>query len=168
MTTTITGATGIDNIQAATGAVLQVVNTQTGAYAAGTTAMNQDSSVPLNTEGNEYMSLAITPNNSSNTLVIDVVIFLSHGNATRHIMSALFKDSGTNAIAAGTHFEGNANRMVGIQYRHTMVAGTTNATTFKVRAGGHSVGTTHFNGESGAVRLGGVSSSSITIMEIAG
>ena len=48
-----------------------------------------------------------------------------------------------------------------------MTAGTTSATTFKVRIGGNSSVTVTLNGQSGARRLGGVASSSITITEVA-
>jgi hypothetical protein len=49
---------------------------------------------------------------------------------------------------------------------HYMTAGTTSATTFKVR-GGVNAGTLTFNGEVGARLFGGVCASSITVTEIA-
>ena len=46
-----------------------------------------------------------------------------------------------------------------------MTAGTTSATTFRVRAGLNSAGTTTFNGASSARYYGGTLASSITIKE---
>jgi hypothetical protein len=47
-----------------------------------------------------------------------------------------------------------------------MTSGTTSATTFRVRAGASSAGTTTFNGSGGARFLGGVYASSIVIQEV--
>ena len=47
------------------GQVLQVVNYQTGALASGTTTMPTDNTIPQNTEGTEFMTLAITPRSAS-------------------------------------------------------------------------------------------------------
>ena len=52
---------------------VQVVNTQTGAVDTGTTAMPCDDTIPQNTEGDEFMTLAITPTSATNKLKIDVV-----------------------------------------------------------------------------------------------
>jgi hypothetical protein len=81
------------------GSVLQVVNFQTGAVATGTTAIPIDDSIPQNTEGAEFMTLAITPTNTSNKLLIQVVMQLST-NADANIGIALFQDSTANALAA--------------------------------------------------------------------
>ena len=47
-----------------------------------------------------------------------------------------------------------------------MVAGTTSATTFKIRLGTASAGTTTFNGVAGARFFGGIMNSGISITEI--
>jgi len=151
-----------------TGRIVQTVNTQTGAVATGTTTMPQDDTIPQNSEGDEYMTLAITPTNSSNKLKIDVVWHGSNNNTGSNIMVvALFQDSTANALAAGsggTHDA--ANDMQHIYFSHFMTAGTTSETTFKVRAGFNASGTTTFNGAASSRRLGGVFASSITIQEI--
>jgi hypothetical protein len=79
---------------------------------------------------------------------------------------ALFQDSTADALAVGFSFYSDPTVGVAIGFTHYMTAGTTSATTFKVRAGGHSAGTTTFNGQGGARKYGGVSASSITITEI--
>jgi hypothetical protein len=145
--------------------MVQVVNTQTGAVNTGTTQMTADDSIPQNNEGDEYITLAITPTSATNKLKIDIVIHLAHTNGST-LTAALFQDSTANALAAATTYTGYANKMFQIQFTYYMAAGTTSSTTFKIRAGSDSVGTTTFNGSAGSRVYGGVMSSSITITEI--
>jgi hypothetical protein len=147
------------------GKVLQVVNTQTGAVATGTTAIPIDDSIPQNTEGTEFMTLAITPTNTNNKLLIQVVMQLST-NADANIGIALFQDSTANALAAQTFRQDISTGFTILCLTHYMTAGTTSSTTFKARGGAGS-GTYTFNGTGGARIFGGVMSSSITITEIA-
>ena len=149
------------------GELIQWVNTQTGAVATGTTIMPADNTIPQNTEGDEYMTLAITPTSAINILLIDVVINLGFvptaGNEILQI--ALFQDATASAIASALGYSLD-NGLDCVKFRHKMTAGTTSATTFKVRAGNSIAGTITFNGESGGALHGGVLASSITIMEV--
>jgi hypothetical protein len=149
------------------GAVVQVVKTQTGAVATGTTLTPLDDTIPQNTEGDEYMTLAITPTNSSNILVIDVSLFAT-GNGTTWIILGLFQDSTASALAASANYQNIGGGACNVHLRHHMVAGTTSSTTFKARAGrdGSGAGTLTINGAATARLLGGVMASSITIMEV--
>lgn len=158
---------GTGTITGVPGAVLQVVNSSTGALATGTTIIPSDDTIPQNTEGNEYMTLAITPKGATNNLRIDVVVQLSHSAAGGRMVAALFQDSTANALAASTQGFVDANKPMMLSFTYFAAAGTTSSTTFKVRAGASVAGTTTFNGASGARLYGGVSSSSITITEIA-
>jgi hypothetical protein len=150
-----------------TGKVLQVVNTTSSAVATNTTAMPYDDTIPQNTEGAELMTATITPSNSSNKLRIDVTVFCA--SSFGDMVVALFQDSTANALAAGGHdIINRANAMIEISFSHYMTAGTTSATTFKVRGGQSNAGSTFtFNGDNGARLFGGVMSSSITVTEIA-
>ena len=146
--------------------VLQTVNTQTGAVATGTTVMVLDDSIPQITEGDQYMTLAITPKATTNVLHIDVVwVGANSAGAAEAMMVALFQDTTADALAAVVSRVVGASAETTIFLRHKMTAGTTSATTFKVRAGIGSAGTTTFNGNAGARKLGGVMASSITITE---
>lgn len=163
----ITAATFTPSVtNALTKSVIQVVNTQTGAYATGSTTFPDDDTIPQNTEGDQYMSLAITPNNASNLLKIDVVA--NFGNTAGGIGygMALFQDATASAIAA---VRGSNSSQAGSAQclTHYMTAGTTSATTFKVRIGGLGAGTIYFNGlnASGGRAFGGILASSITITE---
>ena len=147
--------------------ILQVVSTTDSALATGTTIMNTDDSIPQNNEGNEYMTLAITPKNAANTLVIEATMQLSSNATSNDLMAALFQDATAGALAAVGDVMAAAIRLHTVDLRHVMLAGTVSATTFKIRAGTNVAGTTTFNGEAGARRYGGVAASSMVIREYA-
>jgi len=169
-TLTVAGATTLTTKLAttnlATGAVVQVVNVQDGAVANTTANIANDDSIPQKTEGGEFMTLAITPTNSNNKLLIEVAFFCSPEGASA-ICVALFQDTTAGALAVSGHLMEQAEGTVCINFNHFMTAGTTSATTFKVRAGGHD-GYLTFNGNGQTTRqFGGRLASSITITEIA-
>jgi hypothetical protein len=143
------------------GHIIQVVNYQTGDVSSGSTSIPYDDTIPQNTEGDQYMSLAITPSNVSNKLLIQV---LCNGSAAQLLIAALFQDTTSDALAAGAVYSNNYMAQVVLNY--LMTAGTTSSTTFKVRMGGSTGGAT-LNGLSGSRKFGGVSISGIKIMEIA-
>jgi hypothetical protein len=144
----------------------QVQTFQTGTVATGAGTIPQDDTIPQNTEGDQYMSLSITPQNALSTLEIDVQFFGSTGTGGGNpIIVALFQDSTANALAAADQYQLTPNAITSVSLKHTMTAGTTSATTFKVRAGGTGAGTTTFNGFSAGRTFGGVIASRITIKE---
>ena len=145
--------------------LVQVVSTQTGAVATGTTLLPADNSIPQITEGNEYLTQTITPTNAANKLLISVSLSIST-SSIGHIVAALFQDSTANALAAAAQLPQAATQMIQLNFSHTMVAGTTSPITFRVRAGASAAGTTTFNGFSGGRILGGVAASSITVTEL--
>jgi hypothetical protein len=147
------------------GTILQVVNTQTGAVATGTGTIPIDDTIPQNTEGDQYMSLAITPTSATSNLKIEVVWNGTNSGGSHTLTVALFQDTTANALAASSQFGGAGGGLEQVTFTHYMAAGTTSATTFKVRAGA-AAGTTTFNGAGGARYLGGVYASSITITEL--
>ena len=172
MTTTITGATGVSQVQAGaiehgdlpSGSVIQVVNFQTGAVATGTGAIPLDDTIPQNTEGSEYMTLAITPVSATSKLRIDTTCVVSYSTAAI-VMMCLFQDTTANALATNWVRVSSGSYQRQIVSSYIMTAGTTSETTFKVRLGGNGSGTTTFNGYGGASKLGGTLASSIIITE---
>jgi hypothetical protein len=154
----------VDTLQRS-GNVIQVVNFQTGAVATGTTVMPVDDTIPQITEGDEYMTLAITPTNANNILIIDVFATLSTDVDNPHILAALFVGATANALAAVHYFNHATDTIQVVSFKHRVIAGVTSALTFRVRGGIAEVGTTTFNGYAGGRRLGGSLSSSITITE---
>ena len=151
----------------ATGTIVQVVNVMDGVRATGSTVMPSDDSIPQNTEGNQFMTLAITPTNSSNKLLIEIITNIGTITANCQGVAALFQDSTASALAAWTQYHGNMQIVSPITGRFLMTAGTTSATTFKVRAGFSLAATCEFNGYNSVELHNTVGYSSITITEIA-
>ena len=148
--------------------IWQTVSASTSAVATGTTTIPDDDTIPQITEGNEVITLAITPNSASNRLIITANVFHSAALTACNIITALFQDSTANALAAVVQEKPNdANAPFLTTLVHEMAAGTTSATTFKIRAGANSGGTWTLNGWGGARRMGGVASTTLTIMEVA-
>jgi hypothetical protein len=148
------------------GDVVQVQRNVTGAVATGTTTLPNDDTVPQNTEGDQYMTQAITPTSASNLLRISARAHLTN-SATNSMAAALFQDTTAGALAVGASRPSAAGNIVQVDVDHNMLAATTSSTTMKVRAGGTAAGTTTFNGEGGARFYGGVLASFMEIAEVA-
>ena len=146
------------------GTIVQVVNVQTGASATGTTVIPLDDTIPQITEGDEFMTLAITPTSASNKLRIEVLVNCA-SSTTTDTKIALFVGTTANALSVSDIF-GTADWRKQPQIIHYMTAGATSELTFRVRGGGTN-GTFTFNGYGGARKFGGTFISSITITEIA-
>jgi hypothetical protein len=146
------------------GEVIQRAGNTTGAVATGTTQMPFDDTIPQITEGDQYMTQAITPASGANVLEIDVQAQLTNSAANGQIMS-LFQDATANALAAIVE-NVTVNELTCLTLGHVMRAGTTSATTFRMRSGGNAAGTTTFNGSGGSRRFGGVANSFMKVQEI--
>lgn len=144
-----------------------MVAVSTTAAATGTTTIPQDDTIPQNTEGDEYMTLAITPKSTTNILIIEAVLVLGCSAAGRNTIAALFQDATAGALAASLQFNDSSSTSLplGLTVRHTMVAGTTSATTFKIRAGAQAAATITFNGNNSARLFGAITKSSMVITE---
>ena len=116
--------------------------------------------------GDEYMTLAITPNATTNKLIIEVTIHFSASVANMRATVALFQDSTASALAVAMEMDADADTIHTVSFSHVMDAGTTSSTTFKVRMGNNDAGTTTFNGAVGARKYGGVLASGIRIWEV--
>ena len=148
------------------GKLLQQVYTQTGASSTGTTIFPEDDSIPQNTEGDEYMTLAITPKSSTSTINIEVHVFYSQSTGTRG-GCGLFKDSDADALAFTSNFIKDSTSMGNMQVFYSETSGNTTARTYKVRCGNiQNAGTFTFNGQSGNRKFGGTVLSTIRILEI--
>lgn len=126
---------------------------QVATWAAMTTTIPLDGTVPQITEGTEIMTVSITPKKTTNILDISVTINFSNSAISNNI-AALFQDSTANALAVGTCSIAGAWYMGQIRFTHTMTAGTTSATTFRVRLGPSAASTINFNGASGSSYFG--------------
>ena len=151
-----------------TGVEVQHKVSFTGALATGSTVLPFDDTVPQNTEGDQYMTLAITPTSALNRLLIEIV---GHFGQTANIGLglALFQDSVVNAIASsGSPAMSGivANQNVQARLYWEMNAGVVTSTTFKVRCGPQAAGTTSFNGANAVRVYGGNLVSMFKITEI--
>lgn len=160
------GGTGVTS----SNPVIQRVSTYISPTSHATT-IPYDDTIPQNTEGFEAGTLSITPTNSANILVIDVQLLMSNDAATpMQMIAALFQDTNANAINAA--IIQNSTQLGGatLRFRHIMSAGTTSATTFKVRFGASAGGnTTTISGSNSTTLFGGIAGklSSIMITEYA-
>jgi hypothetical protein len=147
------------------GDTVQTKYTTDSATATGSTAILIDDSIPQNTEGDQYMSLAITPTNAVNILQVEHGGQYESVGGALHLTLALFQDSTANALTARASYYGaNAeNNWLTLHYR--MAAGTTSATTFKIRAGANA-NSLRFNGFSGSRVYGGACYSYLKVTEI--
>lgn len=154
------------------GAVVNMVNTIDGTVSTHTTAIPSDASIPQITEGEEVMTLAITPKATTNIIRVDVVAIVGHDATGAKLAASLFNTDfhATNAAATGGADNlGNNSAMHTISFTYWCLAsdlnGTT-ATTFRVRVGAQDGTTTTWNGVGGANLYGATEKSSITITEI--
>jgi hypothetical protein len=149
------------------GDVVQSVRVTDGAVATGTTQVPLDDTIPQITEGDQYLSLAITPRSELNLLDVRTVAFFSM-SAAESFISALFRDGGADALAAMTSRSQAATSSVfaPANIAHVVAAGSVSATTFKLRAGPIPAATLTFNGYGGARKLGGVYNSYMQISEV--
>lgn len=138
-----------------------------GTLATGTTTFPLNNTIPVNTAGNEFLTVTYTPKNAANILIITALFpTVTNSVATPSAYAmALFQDATSNALCA------NAISTVALQVytmslRHQMTAGTTSSTVFKIRIGCASAGTMAINGSNSTTQIfGGVNFSSLQVEE---
>ena len=145
------------------GKLIQQIYSSTSSLISCTTDMPADDTIPQNNEGDEVLTATITPTNSSNYLHITFTCWESCP-LQNSVVVALFQDSTANALAAIEGINGGNQEEVDV-LTYRMTAGTTSSTTFKIRIGTNA-STVYVNGINGSRRLGGVSSTTLTITEI--
>jgi hypothetical protein len=150
-----------------TGDIVQICMNQTGEVATGTTTLPSDDTIPQITEGNEFMTQAITPTSSLNLLRIRHEGSYGSSSTNALISAAIFQDATSNALATRVFGrDSTANSPAGLVITYVMLAGTTSSTTLRLRAGTNAAGTTTFNGTSAAREYGGSHTSSLSVEEI--
>lgn len=129
-------------------------------------AIPQDNTIPQSGEGAQLVTVSITPSSASNILIVEATTHLSISSATIRFAAALFQDSTADALSVSCgRGEATANTTEVTVKKH-MVAGTTSATTFKLRVGAES-GTLSYNrSNDSSTYMGGVLITSITVREI--
>lgn len=148
------------------GDLIQVQRTQTGAVATGTTTVPADDTIPQSTEGDQYMIQAITPSSAANVLRVAAQWHGANNQASTRFAMSLHQDATANALATASfqHITGDFTAVIPLL--HQILAATISATTFKIRVGGQTAGTTTFNGSSAARIYGGVLNSYLEAAEV--
>lgn len=144
-------------------AIIQIVEaTPYTTYSSHTAVIPLDDTVPQNTEGDEIITVSITPKKTTNRLRITCTSDVVTSSAAAAVV-ALFQDSIADALAVtrnGYALYSN-NTLI-----HEMEAGTTSSITFKIRLGPESSGTIYINGNNIARRFGGISAVRLRVEEI--
>jgi hypothetical protein len=168
---TSNGASSLPTFQDASGGgvVLQQVRSKTSAlFDLSSSTIPFDDSIPQNTEGDEIITLAITPTEATSVLVIEATVVGTVDDNSSELTAALFKDSVADAKAAVLVFQtGNENTQGGgtgtLKFWET--SGSTSSTTYKIRCGTSTSADGSVNGEDTSRVYGGVSATTITITE---
>ncbi len=153
------------------GSIIATAYTQSQSLVVGAgTAIPYDNTIPQITEGDLFLTApAFTPSNASNILRITVQFSgTENTNTSTYMTVALFQDSTANAIAAAVKDVASnpGNLPIPTMIVYYMTAGTTSATTFRVRAGLDTSNPVAMNGFNSATLYGGKLTSSITVEEI--
>ena len=146
--------------------VIQVQYAEDAAVSAAlTTNMVNDDGIPEKTEGDELLTLTITPKSATSRLVIEGVFHISAA-AAEQLITALFVDDTTNALYAQQQPIAAADEIITVRLYHSLISGSTSARTYKVRAGtvGQNIVMNGIVTGPGR-KLGGVMISSLTITE---
>jgi hypothetical protein len=159
MTTTITGATGIDNIKAATGATLQVVSATHGNTSGSLVATTSTSYIATG------LTKTITPSSTSSKIRIDAS-FLTDVDTTGANVYFVIKRGSTSLGGAandsntGMVLVSNTRFLSGLSFSYLDSPSTTSATTYELYIKSSSGGTVRYRPDE--------SMSSLILTEIAG
>jgi hypothetical protein len=165
-----TQPTGTKWASAGSSKIAQMVSASTASFIDVSATFPHDNTIPQNTEGEEILTVSITPTNASSQLIVwgqaqGVAFFSGTFGA---MMACLFRDSIANALAiAGAN--SNVGMWASVPLLHFTTAGSTSPTIFKMRVGlENTAGSPHFyvNGNSGGRLYGGASLCYLMVAEI--
>lgn len=147
------------------GTTVQTIHNSTATIGSTATVIPFDDTIPQNTEGAEVLTATITPTSATNVLIIDVYISIVTLNGYGTVTGALFQDTAASALSASWLYVPAANTGYPMIFSYKMTAGTTSATTFKLRVG-PSTGTAYWLSNTAGRYLGGACMVSIKITEV--
>jgi hypothetical protein len=156
----------IDNVSIVHG-VAQVVSDTEVTYTTLGTILPVDNTIPQITEGNEVLSVAITPKNASSTIRITFTGFVG-GSTNQTFACALFVDATANALDATAAFVPNIAAILVTQLvlQHEVSAGSTSSRTYRIRCGSNIATDAFLNGDVTGRLFGGVASSTLKVEEV--
>lgn len=150
------------------GESVQQVTSIVTSSTSGTGTFTLNTTIPTNTNGNQFLSQAITPISAANVLVIDSQSFVALSISSATVITSLFQDSVSNALATAWQTYPTAAVLTSTSIHFEMIAGTTSQTTIKSRSGGSAAGTTYLNRNAATIFFTGNVPSYLRIEEIQG
>jgi len=166
---TSNGASNLPTFQdAGGGALIQQVRTSTSALFDIGTAIPYDDTIPQKNEGDEILTLAITPTTDSTILLVEASLSGNMEDTNIKCTGALFRDDTNDAIAAvqiGRTITNASDQAISTYIRAWVTSGSTSLTTFKLRCGSDNTAGLSINGDDASRLYGGVSSTTLTITE---
>lgn len=143
---------------------VQLVSSSVGTLVTCSTSVPYDDTIPQQTEGDQVLTVSITPKFSTSNLEIFFNTFVSFNSSGGTLICALFQDSTADALSAKA-FSMFGSSSTCCSLRHIMTSGTTSSTTFKIRIG-PSTGNAYVNGdEAGNQYFGGTASTTLIVKE---
>lgn len=129
------------------------------------TIMPADDTIPQSTEGDEVLSVTITPTNGSSRIL--VLATLNIGGATSAIVSgASFRGGFSNGIGASEASINTSAAMQQLQVFASYDALDTTARSYSIRMGAAAAGDAKLNGDGSARVFGGAAVSRLDVFEI--
>jgi hypothetical protein len=149
------------------GAVAQVKSASTSATFNTTSGGSTvDNVTPDNTVGAELLTVTLTPTSASNFLEVEAIVQCA-STGTGIIAGSLFRDAATTPFAGNLVTAVTANTPYQLVVRARLAAGSTAATTIKLRVGSSGASSVRVNTASGGgALLGGVAVTSLTVTEV--
>jgi hypothetical protein len=129
----------------------------------GTTLVPLDSTIPQNTEGDQYLTVTLTPISATSTLRVTACVNISN-SVNNSIAMSLFRDSTADALCT-TALDVLANTFANLNMEFMVTSGSTSSTTFNIRIGGTSAGTLRVNSVGATQYFGASFLSSLTVTE---
>jgi hypothetical protein len=106
-----------------------------------TTLIPLDNTDPQITEGQEALSVSITPISTTSIIQVSCKLLVRNSAVSSWLQIALFLNGGSNAIASATQFQATASSGSILDIEHEFVAGATSAQTLSIRFGANVAGT---------------------------
>jgi hypothetical protein len=149
----------------ATKMIQQVQATPVTAVIDCSTVIPFDDTIPQNTEGDEVITVTITPNAAINTLEFEFACWGVKATGAGPVTAALFKDSEADAYQVVCQ-RGSVADERELVLRFTIVAGSTSPQTWKIRIGPTN-NNYYVNGNNSGTRVfGGASAATFIVSEI--
>jgi len=127
-----------------------------------------DNSIPQIGEGTELVTVTITPRSTTNRLRLEASLPMVDGSGLIACIAAIFQKTPAvnDALSTAVCLFPATDYTTNMSFTHEMVAPTTSAVTFSLRAG-PAAGTMYFNRRAGGSTLGGATAIRLRVTEIA-